>query len=199
MGSATGGRDGGDASPNQKVEGTSCLISPTNHGGWTVAVIVPALKRVLHFNACLFLAGCRESCLTTWPLKKHGVLIFGAALGFSNYSVRLMPIGTILSKNRSISWSAASARKFSCFGPYANSGNGGLYIRVVLFVLTTFWKRSVSSPSDAVFNSDHDKVIKFTFSKKCLRRHFWSNNNIGGQKLQNVKTITSRCYNKIIK
>ena len=38
-------------------------------------------------------------------------------------------------RNQSISRSAASALKYSCFGPYVNiSGNGGIYIREVLFV-----------------------------------------------------------------
>ena len=46
--------------------------------------------------------------------------------------------------------------------------------------------------SDAVFNADHDKIIKFTFSKKKWgpRWHFGCNNNVGGRKIQNVKMIT---------
>ena len=46
--------------------------------------------------------------------------------------------------------------------------------------------------SDAVFNADHDKIIKiYIFSKNWgPRLHFGSNNNIGSQKFQKVKMIT---------
>ena len=47
--------------------------------------------------------------------------------------------------------------------------------------------------SDAVFNADYDKIITiYTFSKNWgARLHFGSNNNIGGQKIQNVKMMAN--------
>ena len=52
---------------------------------------------------------------------------------------------------------------------------------------------SLTRLSDAVFNADHDKIIKiYIFSKNWgPRLHFGSNNNIGGQKFQKVKMITT--------
>ena len=103
--------------------------------------------------------------VSTRPFKKAEVLIFGAALGFFHHLVHLMPIGAIFSEiDQYLTRSAASALKFSCFGPYLNiSGNGGLYIRVVLFV--QLFENALSHPlSDAVFNDDHDKIKIYIFS-----------------------------------
>ena len=48
-----GGGTGGTRPPNQKFGGTSCLVSPPNHNGSVVTMIILALKRVFHFNAYL--------------------------------------------------------------------------------------------------------------------------------------------------
>ena len=56
MGSATGGT-GGDASPpTKKLGGDIMSYIPPYHDGPAVTVIIPAMKRALRFNACLFLA-----------------------------------------------------------------------------------------------------------------------------------------------
>ena len=58
MGSATGGGgDGGDASPQPKSWGDIMSYIPRNHDGSEVTLMITALNRPLHFNACLFLAG----------------------------------------------------------------------------------------------------------------------------------------------
>ena len=65
MGSATGG-DGGDASPPQpKSWGGHRVFCPPNHDGSAVNVIIPALQRAIHFNACLFLACTRARLFYT--------------------------------------------------------------------------------------------------------------------------------------
>ena len=57
MGSAKGGGDGGRVPSNQKVGGIMSYVPPPTHDGVAVTVIIPALKRALYFNACLFLPG----------------------------------------------------------------------------------------------------------------------------------------------
>ena len=53
------------------------------------------------------------------------------------------------------------------FGPYVNNGeNGRLYVRVIQF--EQFFEKGRSPPplSGALFNADHDELIKITFSEK---------------------------------
>ena len=121
------------------------------------------------------------------PLENE-VLIFGAALRFSHYLIHLMPIGTIpseIDQDLDLShrlWSLCvlvhtlklAGMHYECM----------LCIRVVLFA--QLFENARSHPlSDAIFNDDHDKIIKIYILSRTLgpRPHFWSNNNIAGQKL----------------
>ena len=60
-----GGTEGTRPPPTKKLGGTSCLLSPLNHDGSAVNVIIPALQRAIHFNACLFLACTRARLFHT--------------------------------------------------------------------------------------------------------------------------------------
>ena len=131
--------------------------------------------------------------MCTRPFKKFEVLIFGAALGYFHYLVHLMPISTILSEINQYLDLPHRLWSFRVLVHTLTLAGMGDYILGWSCLYNFLKTPGLTLLYDAEFKADHHKIIKIYIFKKNWgpRRHFGCNNNIGGQKNQNVKMITN--------